>query len=35
MGGTLYGTYTAGQIASMCAGNGIKKMVLTGDVTVG
>lgn len=35
MGGTLYGTYTAGQLATMCAGSGIKKMVLTGTITIG
>lgn len=35
MGGTLYGTYTASQIATMSAGSGIKKMVLTGTITVG
>ncbi len=35
MGGTLYGTYTASQMATMCASTGVKKMVLSGTMTVG
>ena len=35
MWGTLYGTYTASQISTLCAGSGIKKMLLTGTMTVG
>jgi hypothetical protein len=35
MWGTLYGTYTAAQMSTMCAGSGIKKMLLAGTMTVG
>ncbi len=35
VGGTLYGTYTASQLSTLCAGSGVKKMVLSGVMTVG
>jgi hypothetical protein len=35
MTATLYSSYTASQISSMCAKGGIKKMSLSGTITVG